>query len=86
MIRVTARATVRSTDSRTQKEGDKMDDTTMRSAPRMQEVQPEAQVAVESTVAVLAAFGAGLLGSRPPYVTESGVEAFACCHAVTAHG
>lgn len=39
-----------------------------------------------TTFEVVASSRAGVLGTSPAYVTASGVEAFACCHAITAHG
>ncbi len=47
-------------------------------------VQACAMQAAEFDLATVAT--AGVLGLRPAYVTDSGVESFACCHALTAHG
>jgi hypothetical protein len=47
-------------------------------------IQATAMPAEEFDLTAAAAIG--VLGSRPAYVTDSGVESFACCHALTAHG
>ena len=63
-----------------------MENRTVTPATRVPVLKVEATAMAAEDFDLKAYFDAGVLGARPAYVTDSGVEAFACCHALTAHG